>query len=459
MTGEDMLLVLVDAALDRAKSRSKAAIAEVVHTRTSQIRFSQNAVDVVTRWDETKMNLFVDIDGKKTSITSVAVSSADDVRRLVDETIDFSKRLPDSMFYQGVEDRVSSYSQLEMRVDDRIDDFTEKAPGIISSAIDAALTEGAKRVAGALAFGKTVSVMRSSLGPSGTHRETSYDLNVRAFQEELDYSGQGLSCGTMPTRAEKEMREAGAQAGRLSKQARGARQGDSGTYDVVMSPTVAANVIGQIVGTANPFMVLIGMSPLGDRIGQKMAPDFVTAAEDPHFPGGLASRAYDFEGTPTRKTLVFDKGVLKGFIHNTTTARMFDTVSTGNSAVVGIGHGASMLLPNDSNIVFEAGDHSLEELLESNRRTIYVMSNWYTRWQNHQTTDFSTIPRDAIFLIEHGDMKPIKNIRISDNQLRMLANITALGKERKQVYWWEVSTPTVIPAMRIADCRITTATK
>ena len=56
-------------------------------------------------------------------------------------------------------------------------------------------------------------------------------------------------------------------------------------------------------------------------------------------------------------------------------------------------------------------------------------------------------------------MKPIKNLRISDNTMRMFANIEALANDRKQVYWWEVETPTFISSMRIKDCRLTAATQ
>jgi PmbA protein len=138
---------------------------------------------------------------------------------------------------------------------------------------------------------------------------------------------------------------------------------------------------------------------------------------------------------------------------------MYETSSTGSSQMLGLGQGLKMLLPNTSNLVFENGNHSFEELIESSKPTIYVTSNWYTRYQNYQTGEFSTIPRDAMFLIENGEMKPIKNLRISDNTMRMFANISALGNDRKQVYWWEVETPTFIPTIRVSDCRMTAATQ
>ncbi len=458
MIQED-LKVLVDAAVDYGRKKADTVIARCTNHSGSQIRFSQSSVDVASRWEELNMDLLIVLEGQKVGITSVPVVTTDDVRRVVDDTIVFTKRLPASQFFQGVEDKVTKYTTLKERVDPHFEEFTTQSSEVVTSVIDAALSEGAKRVAGALRFSYDTTFMRSSNGPEGSMSATTYDLNVRAFQDELDYSGQGLSCGTQPTRDNKAMIEAGAEAGRLSKQAIGATQGEPGTYDIVFSPTVAANIIGYIPGAANPFLVLIGLSPLGDRIGQQLAPEFVTASDDPQFPGGLASRQFDFEGTPAQKVTIIDRGVLKSFIHNTTTAKMFSAVSTGHSDTIGIGEGAKMLLPNNTNIVFEAGDRTLDELLEGNRPTIYVTSNWYTRWQNYQTGDFSTIPRDAILLFKGGKTTPIKNIRISDNMLRIFANITAMTKERKQIYWWEVDIPTVIPTIRVADCRVTAATQ
>jgi len=459
MTSFDDLKSYVDLAVDHAKGKADGVIARGVRSSNSQIRFSQNAIDINKRWESLQLQLFLIVEGAKTGFSERSVSGAEDVKKAVDDTIAFTKRLPDSQLFAGVEENVHEYKMVGGTFDSKIDDFSEKAPGVVNAAIDAARTQGAKRAAGALKFGKEFQFFRSSYGPEGSTRSTSFDLNVRAFMDELDHSGQGLECGTKPSQALSSMIDAGAQAGRLAKQAEGAKQGEPGTYDLVMNPTVAANVMGFMVESANPFMVMIGMSPLGDKMGQQLGPEFVTVIDDPRMIGGLASKPFDAEGTPTRAINIYEKGVLKSFVHNTSTGRMFETESTGSSDLVGLGSGLKMLLPNSSNIVFANGDRSFEELLEGDKPTIYVTSNWYTRFTNYQTGEFSTIPRDAMFLVEKGEMKPIKNVRISDSMLRMFANITAFGNDRRQVYWWEVETPTFIPSVRIADCRITAATQ
>ncbi|MHA3965088.1 MAG: TldD/PmbA family protein [Candidatus Thorarchaeota archaeon SMTZ1-45] len=457
MTNVDGMKGLVDYAVDYGKDKTDAIIARTVMTSGSQIRFSQNAIDISKRWEQLQLQLFVVVKGMKTGSTERPVSTLDDVKLAVDDTVAFTEILPDSQFFAGIEDSVQPYPKLKGNYDPKFDSFVEDAPNVINTVVDSALEEGAKRVAGALRFDKMEFFFRSSRGPEGSGRRTFFDLNVRALQDELDYSGQGLSCGVTPSVSEKEMIEAGAKAGRLSKQAIGAVQGEPGTYDLVLTPTVAADVIGRIPTLANPISIMTGSSPLGDKMGEQIAPEFITASDDPLFEGGLSSRTFDWEGTPCRTTKIVDEGVLKSHVHNTTTAQLFETKSTGNSSLVG--RAMKLLLPSPSNIVFENGDQKVEELLEVSEPTIYVTCNWYTRFQNQQTGDFSTIPRDAMFLVENCEFKPIKNMRISDNTMRMFYNIDALGDDRTQIFWWEVRTPTVIPTMRIRDCRMTAATQ
>lgn len=454
----DFLKNLVDLAIDYGKKKTDSIIARVVKTQNSQIRFSQSSIDISKRWDALQLELFLVI-GKKTGVAEVSISTEDDLKGAIDGAVNFTNILPDSMFFAGIEEGMQTYPKLTGTYDDKIDSFVEEAPEIVNSVIDQALQEGGKRAAGALMIRKSLSFFRSSLGPEGNSMKTTFDLNVRALQDELDYSGQGLVCGAIPSKAEDGMLAAGAKAGRLSKEAIGAVQGTPGTYDLVMTPTVAADVIGLVPVLANPFYIMMGLSPLVDRLGEKIAPDFVTAKEDSLMQGGLNSTPFDWEGTPSRETTIIDEGVYKHMMHNTSTGKMYETETTGSSRLLDIGVGSKMLLPDSSNMVFNNGDHTVEELLDVQKPTIYVTCNWYSRAQNYQTGEFSTIPRDAMFLIEKGERKPIKNMRISDNTMRMLANIDALGNDRTQVFWWEVPNPTFIPSMRIRDCRMTAATQ
>jgi PmbA protein len=98
----------------------------------------------------------------------------------------------------------------------------------------------------------------------------------------------------------------------------------------------------------------------------------------------------------------------------------------------------------------------LEELLELSSEggnpAIYVTNCWYLRYTSQLDGDFSVIPRDGMFLIENGEItQPVRELRISDNMLNMLANVCALENQLTQIHNWEVTTPTIIPTILVKD--------
>ena len=243
----DAMESCVDKAVDHGMKIADVVIARMTNSIASQIRFSQSQVDIAKWREESKLHLFVAVDGTKTGISERPILNVKDVEKMVDDTINFVKRLPESMFYAGVEESKSDYPDLTKNYDKKITDFVEDAPDIVDSAIDTAVAEGAKRVAGTLEFGKELNIFNSSQGPSGNANRTRFHFNIRSFQEELDYSGQGLCCGTKPTEHREDMIKAGGKSGRLSKEALGARQGEPGIYDLVLNPTVAADILGYLM--------------------------------------------------------------------------------------------------------------------------------------------------------------------------------------------------------------------
>lgn len=109
-------------------------------------------------------------------------------------------------------------------------------------------------------------------------------------------------------------------------------------------------------------------------------------------------------------------------------------------------------------LVVNAGSQDLDAIIKDVKKGILVTNNWYTRFQNLRTGEYSTLPRDATFFVENGTIKhPVVGTRISDSIPRQLVNILALSKERKWIKWWEVSIPTLTPIMLLKDVLITKA--
>ena len=82
MTSIDHLKTLADYAIDYGSKKTNAIIARVVQTKNSQIRFSQNDIDISKKWEELKIELFLVI-GEKTGTTEQSITSQKDVKRVV----------------------------------------------------------------------------------------------------------------------------------------------------------------------------------------------------------------------------------------------------------------------------------------------------------------------------------------------------------------------------------------
>jgi len=166
---------------------------------------------------------------------------------------------------------------------------------LVNVAINSSLDAGAERVAGAMYFGSYKIDVGTGSGFTGSFDSSYYRLTIRSFVDnessgqgtgsgftgsfdssyyrltirsfvDNESSGQDIVVGRSLTGLDKKFAEAGKNAGKLAKMAVGGKQGKAGKYDVIMSPTVAANILGQITDGANPLLMLMGMSPLGDDV-------------------------------------------------------------------------------------------------------------------------------------------------------------------------------------------------
>ena len=152
---------------------------------------------------------------------------------------------------------------------------------------------------------------------------------------------------------------------------------------------------------------------------------------------------------PTRSTPIIKGGILQGYLHNLTTARKWKTTTTGN---------AGFVTPRSWNLEVGSGDATYDEMVAAMKKGIVLTSNWYTRFKNYRTGEFSTVPRDGAYLVENGRVAgSLKGMRLSDDLLRMFSNVTMLSRERDWVEWWEVETPTLCPWLLIEGAKITRA--
>ncbi|HME18955.1 MAG TPA: TldD/PmbA family protein, partial [Nitrososphaerales archaeon] len=257
----------------------------------------------------------------------------------------------------------------------------------------------------------------------------------------------GLSCSSTLSKFDPE--GAGRRAGENAKMMARASEPDAGLYQVLLSPTVASNLVGGVVSAASAFSVDAGLSYLTDKVGKKVAGSSFNLSDRGVVEGGLGGRGFDDEGVPTASTRIIEDGVLKGYLHNLTTANKWKTKTTGN---------AGLVTPRPWNIEVGGGDATYDGMVKEMKRGIILTSNWYTRFKNYRAGEFSTVPRDGAYLVEGGEIRrPLKGMRVSDDLQRMFSSVQMLSKNRDWIEWWEVHTPTLCPWVLVDGVKITKA--
>ncbi len=473
----DLLKVAVDTAV---RSGADDVIAKMVGEKKHQIRFSESSIDVNKEWKNHYMDIFVSkrprfsLTGKINTVT-IQDPDKEKIKSRVPKQVSFLDELPKSRLFWGVEENTySSYPSMDL-YDDGIKEFHEKGPQLVKRLIDSSERAGAKKAAGVVHSGMKKTGILTNHGNGGVYTSSFCRGTIRAFCGD-ESSGQALLATRDLTKIEDKFENVGQKAGKSAKKCLNAKQGKPGTYDLIMSPTVGGNIFENLLRGVNPIMMIGGMTPLKGKMGDKIGPEELTVIDDPLKEEGLNSRPFDDEGTPSKPTNLIKDGEFTDIIHNPSTAKLWSFINkiklrfwkkaetTSNSELGQMGftnteENPRMLLPSPSNYRFKPGSYTLQEMIsESSRPTIYITSNWYTRFTNMSEGEFSTVPRDAMFLIENGEIKkPIRNLRLKGNLLDVCDNITAIGKDIKQVRWWEVNTPTFIPHIKVEDCKFTKA--
>ena len=95
----------------------------------------------------------------------------------------------------------------------------------------------------------------------------------------------------------------------------GAAPAPAGTYMAVLSSEAGGTLIHESVGHGlEADLNLKGLSVYSGRIGEKVASELITVVDDGRDPGQRGTAAMDDEGTPTQRTVLIEKGVLKTYL-------------------------------------------------------------------------------------------------------------------------------------------------
>lgn len=166
-----------------------------------------------------------------------------------------------------------------------------------------------------------------------------------------------------------------------------------------------------------------GLSVFSDRIGEKIASDIVTLIDDGSIVNAWGSLGVDDEGTPTRKNVLIEKGILKGYMIDKLNARRMKMHPTGS------GRRQSYRFPPTSrmtNTFIDKGSSSRDEIIGNTEKGLFA-KHISAGSVDPATGDFNFSLSEA-YLIENGKItRPVKGATLIGNGNRILQDVDMVG--------------------------------
>ncbi len=168
-----------------------------------------------------------------------------------------------------------------------------------------------------------------------------------------------------------------------------------------------------------------GISIFSDKIGERVAEDFVTIIDDGTCVNARGALNVDDEANDTERTLLVENGVLRSYLHDRISADHYGVESTGS------GRRQSFRFPNQPRMrctYMADGPHAREEIIASVDKGLYCES--FSNGQVYIGAGDFTFYVKSGRMIEGGRLTaPVKDINIIGNGPEVLRDIVMVGDD------------------------------
>ena len=252
------------------------------------------------------------------------------------------------------------------------------------------------------------SLFADAMASDGTETQTGYGYSVARRPGDLDMA---KAVGDAVTRATRLL---------------GARKPASRQVTVFFEPMVTASLLGLLSRALSGEAVLKGRSLFAGRQDEQVAVPFLTLVDDPTDTAAYGAARYDAEGLATRRNVLLDGGVLKGFLHNSYTGRRSGRSSTGSAvrggyrSTPGVGGRALSVAP---------GEQGQDELLAAFGEGLLVQSlTGLHSGANPVSGDFS-VGVQGLMVRAGATAEPVREATVASTLQRMLLDVQAVGAD------------------------------
>lgn len=243
------------------------------------------------------------------------------------------------------------------------------------------------------------------------------------FQMQTGFYGPGAHAG-FEFIANLDLQHYAGEAARIAVTMLGADECPSGKFPVIIDNEFGGVIFHEACGHGlEATSVAKNNSVFANRIGEKVAPDIVTYIDDGTLPNEWGSLSIDDEGEKTRKNILIEKGILKGYLIDKFNARRMNMEATGSSRRESYRFNPTSRM---TNTYIAPGTSTPEEIIASTEYGIYAkyMGGGSV---NPATGDYNFAVMEA-YIVKDGKIeRPVRGATLIGNGAKSLQLVDRVG--------------------------------
>lgn len=268
----------------------------------------------------------------------------------------------------------------------------------------------------------------TSSGVAGQYRRTDSWCYAVAIATEGDDTQVGFEFALEKGLASLDAADVASRSAQRALRVLGAKKIPSARLPIVFEPYTAGQFLGVIGGVLTAEAVQKGRSLFAGRMGETVAPEALSLIDDGRATGAPGAAPWDAEGTPTQRTEIIQRGVLRSYLYDIPSARRDGRRSTGNASRAGF---KSAPGPSPSNMAFGPTGETRAEVLRRAGRAFLVQDfHGVHSGANPVSGDFSVGATG--YILEDGEIgAPVKEVTIAAPMLEILKGTVAVADDRR----------------------------
>jgi len=438
--GEQELKNLADRALVQSQADQTEVV--IIAPHSALTRFANNYIHQNVEQQDVDLRVRAVV-GKKIGVASSNDLSDEGLRSVVERALTLAKHQKENPDFLSLP-AAKPVQKIDAYVERTARTGPEERAATVAEICYAAAAAGLT-AAGAFRTSVAEVAVANSLGVFAYHLDTGADINTVVMGEQGSGHAERVSLDVGDIDGKAIAKEA------IDTALRNVGQTElpPGEYDVVFQEYAVADILdffaylsfgAQAYQEKRSFMA--------GRIGEQVMGENVTIWDD-----GLASdtapNPFDYEGVPRQPVTFVERGEARDVV--------WDSYTAGKEGRESTGHGlpaSSTFGPVPSNMYLATGDATLDDMVASTKRGVWVSRFWYTRPVHPLNVVVTGMTRDGTFLIEDGKITaPIRNLRFTQSYLEAMNRVEAIGKT--SMLHQAIAGVSRIPALKIAKWNFT----